>query len=267
MPWLFQGIFMAWWPLVVMAIAFLGVGLAEWFNRRQQKILAEPLERTGILLPHLPVLAFRFVKPDNYQMDYSLVLLVVGGMYAALAVTRKSMGFGLLAALAANGGLWHYLHRLEGVGLLEHPQLWLIPPALCVLAAAYLNRDRLNTQQMTAIRYITSMTIYLSSTADIFLQGVAQAPWLPVVLAVLAVLGVLAGIMLRVRAFLFLGSGFLVLAIVTMIWHVAVDLDQIWVWPAALVALGIVVLAFFGVGEKRRHDMLQMVDQLKQWQA
>lgn len=266
LPWLFQGIFLAWWPLIVMAIAFLGVGLAEWFGRRQQPVLAEPLEKTGILLPLLPVVAFWFVQPQQYQTDYSLVLLVVGGLYAALAVTRKSTGFGLLAALAANGGLWHFLHRLEGVGLLEHPQLWLIPPALCVLAAAYLNRDRLTAQQMTTIRYITSLTIYLSSTADIFLQGVAQAPWLPVALAVLAVLGVLVGIMLRVRAFLFLGSGFLLLAIVTMIWHVAVDLEQVWAWPAALVVLGVAVLVFFGVGEKRRHDMLRVVDQLKQWQ-
>ena len=151
--------------------------------------------------PLLPVIGFWFV---DSQTNYSVLLLVVGGLYAALAVTRKSMGFGLLAALAANGGLWHYLHKLGGVGLLEHPQLWLIPPALCVLAAAYLNRDRLTPSQMTTVRYITSMTIYLSSTADIFIQGVDQAPWLPLVLGAFALAGVFAGILLRVRGVLVL---------------------------------------------------------------
>ena len=264
MPWLFQGVFLAWWPLVVMAIAYLGVGLAEFFGRRENKVLAQPLERTGILLPLLPVIGFWFV---DSQTNYSLLLLVVGGLYAALAVTRKSMGFGLLAALAANGGLWHYLHKLGGVGLLEHPQLWLIPPALCVLAAAYLNRDRLSAAQMTTVRYITSMTIYLSSTADIFIQGVEQAPWLPLVLAAFALAGVFAGIMLRVRAFLFLGTGFLTLAILTMIWHAGSEFGQFRIWSVTGIAAGIGVIVMFALFEKRRQDVLRVVDQLKQWEG
>ncbi|MBL9123497.1 MAG: hypothetical protein JNG90_07675, partial [Planctomycetaceae bacterium] len=264
MPWLFQGVFRAWWPLVVMAIAYLGVGLSEWFGRRRQNVLAEPLERTGILLPLLPVIGFWFV---DSQTNYSLLLLVVGGLYAALAVTRKSLGFGLLAALAANGGLWHYLHQLGGVGLLEHPQLWLIPPALCVLAAAWLNRERLTAAQMTTVRYITSLTIYLSSTADIFLQGVNEAPWLPLVLGAFALAGVLAGIVMRVRAFLFLGTGFLTLAILTMIWHAGSEFGQARIWSTTGIAAGIAVIAIFAFFEKRRQDVLRVVDQLRQWEA
>jgi hypothetical protein len=223
------------------------------------------LERTGILLPLLPVIGFWFVS--GTQTNYSVLLLVVGGLYAALAATRESMGFGLLAAPAANGGLWHYLNDVGGFGLLEHPQLWLIPPALCVLAAAFLNRDRLSAAQMTTVRYITSMTIYVSSTADIFLQGVAQAPWLPLVLAALAIAGVFAGILLRVRAFLFLGTSFLVLSILTIIWHAAVDLDQTWIWWASLIVAGVAIIALFAIFEKRRQDVLRMVKQLKQWEG
>ena len=32
MPWLFHGFFARWWPLVVMAIAFVGVGLSEFLR-------------------------------------------------------------------------------------------------------------------------------------------------------------------------------------------------------------------------------------------
>ena len=50
------------------------------------------------------------------------------------------------------------------------------------------------------------MTIYASSTADIMINGINKSPWLPMVLALLAVAGVLAGIMMRVQSFLFLGT-------------------------------------------------------------
>lgn len=94
--------------------------------------------------------------------------------------------YGVLAAAAANGGLWYLLSQAEGWGLLEHPQLWFIPPALCVFAAAYLNRAHLNEAQLATIRYAAAIVIYVSSTADIFLTGVAEAPWLPIVLAALS---------------------------------------------------------------------------------
>lgn len=263
LPWLFSGRFLAYWPLIVMGIAFLGVGLGEWFGRRRQNVLAKPLERTGALLPLLPVLGFWFVQT---QTHYSLLLLVVGGLYAALAVTRKSFGFGLLAALSTNGSLWYYLHHVGGFGLFEHPQLWLIPPALSVLAAAYLNRDRLSPTQMTNVRYLTSTTIYLSSTAEIFLHGVAQAPWSPLVLAGLAIVGVFAGIVLRVRAFLFLGTAFLGLAVMTVVWHAAVDRHQTWIWFASAIVMGLAILTMFALFEKKREDVLRLMGELKQWQ-
>src|SRR5262249_9806048 len=47
-----------YWTLLVMAIAFAGVGLSEWFRRRALPVLAEPLQRTGLFLPVLPLAAF-----------------------------------------------------------------------------------------------------------------------------------------------------------------------------------------------------------------
>jgi hypothetical protein len=195
------------------------------------------------------------------------VLVPVGCLYATLAVMRKSFGFGVLAALAANSGLWFYLKQVSGLGLLEHPQLWFIPPAVCVLAAAYLNRDRLSLEQMTTIRYVTAMVIYVSSTADIFLNGVAEAPWLPLVLAGISLVGIFAGILMRVRAFLFLGTSFLVLALLTIIYHAAHDLDQTWVWSASGIVTGVLIIALFALFEKKRQEVLRLVDQLKEWES
>ena len=87
----------------------------------------------------------------------------------------------------------------------------------------------------------------------------------PVVLAVLCVAGVLAGVVMRVRAFLFLGVGFLLLDLFAMIWYVAVDRAQPWVWYASGIVLGAAILALFAVFEKRRNDVLGLVDRLRQW--
>lgn len=263
MPWLFTGFFQQFWPLIVMAIAFLGVGLGEWFRRREMLVLAAPLERTGTLLPMLPVIGY-WAAPSN--VHFSGLMLVVGVLYSVLSSMRRSFGFGILAALSVNGGLWYLLYQSEGWGLFQHPQIWLIPPALCVLVAAYLNREHINSSQMTTVRYLSSTMIYSASTADIFLNGVATAPWLPLVLAGLSIAGILLGILLRVRAFLFLGTAFLVLALFTMIWYAAVDLEYTWIWYVSGIVTGALIIAVFALFEKKRQEILAVVDKLKQWQ-
>src|SRR5215813_8836156 len=110
MPWFFGGFFLTWWPLVVMLLAFTGVALGELFRKRGRLVLAEPLERTGILLPILPVLGFWVL--DSHV--YSSLLFLVGLFYGALSVMRRSFVFGIMATLAGNGGLWRLLDGAEG---------------------------------------------------------------------------------------------------------------------------------------------------------
>ena len=54
------------------------------------------------------------------------------------------------------------------------------------------------------------------------------------------------------RAFIYLGVGFLLLDIFSMIWHAAVNLHQTWVWYASGIVLGVLVLGLFAYLEKRR---------------
>src|SRR6185503_15574926 len=150
MPWLFTGFIERYWPLVVMSIAFFGVITSEVLRRAQVLVVAKPLERTGAFLPLLPVLGFWIASSE---VDFSVLLFVVGGIYGLLSILRRSFGFGLLAAVMGNAGLWYAFHRTADYGFLQHPQLWLVPVALSVLAAAYLNEEKLTKDQMTGIRY------------------------------------------------------------------------------------------------------------------
>jgi hypothetical protein len=263
LPWLFGGLVAQYWSLIILGVAFLGVGLSEVFRRQGRAVLAEPLERSGALLPILPLLA-AFWTPLRPGLD-SFYLMLAGALYGLASLQRRSAGYGALAALGFNAALWSVLGRWQGFGLLEHPQLWIIPPALCVLVAGYLNRDRLTDTQQASLRYGAALAIYLSSTADIVLTGVAHAPWLPSVLGALALGGIFFGILLRVRGFLMLGLGFLGLALFSMIWFAAVDLHQTWLWWATGIVVGCLILALFAVFEKKRLEVLQLLHQMKGW--
>ena len=262
MPWLFTGFFERYWPLVVVAIAYAGVATSEVLRRRQVLVLAQPIERTGVLLPLLPVIGFWLAQSE---VEYSTLLFVVGGLYGLLSILRSSFWFGLAAALAGNAGLWHLLHHTSEYRFWQHPQLWLIPAAVSVLIAAHLNRRDFSEAQMTGIRYLALVTIYVSSTADIFINGVAQSPWLPLVLAGLSLAGIFGGMIFRIRAFLMLGSIFLLLSIATMINFAAENFGWTWLWYVAGIITGALIIATFAVFEKKRADVLRVVEGLKEW--
>jgi len=95
----------------------------------------------------------------------------------------------------------------------------------------------------------------------------AMLPWvvLPLVLALFSVLGVLTGILLRVRAFLYLGTTFLLLVIVTLIWHAVYHRGQDWIGYLAGIVLGVLIFTLFAVYEKRRQDVLRVLEDFRNW--
>ncbi len=262
MPWLFTGFIERYWPLVVMSIAYFGVVTSEALRRRQLLVLSQPLERTGAFVPLLPVLGFWIVSSE---VDFSVLLFIVGGLYGLLSILRRSFGFGVVAALAGNAGLWYAFQRTEDYQFLQHPQLWLVPVALSILIAAYLNEEKLTEDQMTGVRYLSLVAIYVSSTADIFINGVANSPWLPLILGSFSLAGVFAGILFRIRGLLLLGSIFLLLSIVTMIWYASANFGWTWLWYVAGIVTGATIIFMFAVFEKKRSEVLRVVDGFKEW--
>ena len=262
-PMWFDAGLQPYWPLIVMGIAFAGAGGGELFARYRLTVLAQPLTRVSSMLPLLPVIGMWVVSPK--ATDYALVLLVVGLLYLMLSITRRSWASLLAAAVAANGALWSVLNR-SGFELLSHPQLWIIPPALSVLVAAHLNRRRLPPAALTSIRYACAMLIYVSSTSEIFLRGVATSLWPAMILATLSVAGAFVGMMLRIRAFLYLGASFALVSLMTMVAHAAQAINHVWPWWAFGVGMGIAILVLFGVFEKKREEMLRLIARLREWE-
>jgi hypothetical protein len=173
--------------------------------------------------------------------------------------------FLLGVVVAANFGLWVIMAQQPELSFALHPQFWLAPLGLIVLATEQLHRAELGEEAAVTLRYFGLLLIYLSSSADMFITGLGNSVLLPIVLALMSVAGVLAGILLRVRAFLLCGIAFLVLVIFSQIWHAAVDRAQTWVWWASGIVLGAAILALFAVFEKRRNDVLRLLDDFRRW--
>ena len=287
-PDLFPGFLGGKWPLILMGVGFAATAAGELFARRGNFVLADPLRKTGFSLPMVPLLAFvlkpailalrleeglpglepilRYLHnlPDSPALHASLWFLL-GVLYLMVAGMRRSPNHLLLAALWANFGLWVVLANQQGLGLFVHPQLWLIPVGVILLAAEIVNRPRLSAEQRQSIRWFALSLIYVSSAADLFIAGLGEWP-LAVLLAVLAVAGIFLGIFLRVRALLFMGIAFLAVDVFAQIWHAAVDHRQTWIWWICGIVLGIAILVMFALFEKRRNDVERMLADLKQWE-
>ena len=262
LPFLFGGWMQSLWPLLVVVIGFTGVGISEWSERRGWMCLANPLRNSGSLLPLLPILA-PWISPS--QVDQRATMLVAAIGYGMFGVFRANPIYITASVLCANLAFWQLLYKND-FSFVSHPQLWVIPPALCVFAAGQFFKNRLVPHQLASIRYASIGSIYLASTSEIYLQGISRAPWLPIVLAVLSVLGILVGIAARIRSMLWLGAMFLAVAMFSILWYAAVDMNQTWIWYVCGIVLGAIMLFMFAMFEKRREDLKRLISNVQAWE-
>ena len=263
MPWLFQFGLAQFWPYLMIAIAFGGIGVSRLLQQRRLVVLAQPLFNTAAVLPVLVSIGV-FMASDS-QADTSLVLLGAGLLYLMLSYTQQSVMSGGIAIVLGNLALWVFYDKFPNFSFFEYPQLWLIPPAVSVLVAGQLLRRKLSASQLATVRYVSLATIYISSTSDIFIGGIGKEILPPIILALLSVTGIMFGIGFRIRAFLYLGTLFLLLSMVAMVYHAQQALHHTWPWWAFGICMGIAILFMFGLFEKRRNKMKQIAAQLQQW--
>ena len=262
MPWLFQFGIKDYWPYIAMVLCFGGVGVAQVLEKRDLTVLGQPLFNTAAVLP---VVVAASIWAIDSKADASLVMLTVGMAYLMISYTHNSILSGAAAIVFGNLALWLFYDKFDGFAFFEHPQLWLIPPALSALVAAQISKSSFTRQQLAMIRYICVTVIYLSSTSEIFITGFGENLWPPMVLALLAVGGIMAGIMFQIRAYLYLGFVFLLMAMISMVSHAHQRFEHVWPWWAFGVGLGVAILVMFGLFEKRKNDMQAIAGRLKEW--
>lgn len=272
-PDLFSGIFVTWWPLVVFAIAMLSAALGEWLHRQNNPIISDPIRQSSLLMPLIPLAGVWFIQPDSAMWNwsdwdrYAFLLLSASAIYALHSWLRGSVQLRAAAVLLALLSFWTFLHSQTGFGFLDHPQFWLTPPALLALCFIEFNRQQLAANVVLAGRYTTVLMIYLSSTSEVFLKAFEGSLWQPLLLLVLALIGAGLGIIMRIKAFLYSGTTFTLVALLGMVWHAQQAIGQVWPWWAFGITTGVCMTILLGYFEKNRPRVLAYLEQLKQWES
>ncbi len=149
-----------------------------------------------------------------------------------------------------------------GWRLAEHPQLYLVPVGLSAILFAEVNRE-LGRAAVNAIRSVGLIVIYASLAMPIW-QFESFGAWLTLLLA--SLLGVFVGIGLRLQTFLWLGLTTFVLDVVYEMGRVSLD-HAMAKW-AIMLALGISLVLFVALNEKKRilSQMLDYYAQVRTWE-
>jgi len=252
------------WPFLLLGTAVASTGIGRLVERAGADVVGKPLQNTGLFLPVVGATTLA-IFPSVAPVDVVLVLSAAFYMIAGAAEGSRRMS--ILGGVFANFALWCFYRRFDQIHFADHPQLWLIPPAVSVLIATYLERDRLGEQAAGWIRYLAMSVIFLSSSSEILIAGLGKSLWPPMVLAALSVGTALLGIVLRTRAYLFYGAAFLLVSVTAMVAHAQQRLDHTWPWWAFGITLGTAILALFGWFERNRSQMHELVERLRSWQA
>ncbi len=255
--------FREYWPIGLLLVAVASQGVATMVRRAGILAISNPLQNTSLVLPLLASMGVLFIAAD---VKADVVFLLSAFFYFAMGAADGSRRFAVLGVTFANIALALFWNRIPSLDFAEHPQLWVIPPAVSVLAATHVYRNQWKAEVTTWIRYLAVLTIFMSSTFEVLIVGFGKQLWPPMILMVLSVLTVFLGMVLRVRSYLFSGVLFLLVSVTSMVAHAQQSLQHTWPWWVLGISLGTGILVLYGVFEKKREQFRELSDQLRRWQ-
>ncbi|MFP6612888.1 MAG: hypothetical protein VB835_11305 [Pirellulales bacterium] len=260
-------IFQGGWPYVLFVIAFVGAFASEYLRRSKIAVLSEPIHNSSFLLPAVPILGLVLFKDEmqGTALDYQIFFFLAALINVVMAFFRRSFLHSMVATLLGNASLWAMFAGFENFSFVDHPQFWLIPPAVSILIAGHLNKDRMEKSQLSFLRYVTISVIYLASSAEIVLKwSQAQEGILALaILAGLAVLGVCVGMIYRIRQFVYLGLGFFLFAMAGSVAKIT-TYNQLWFW-LSMVGFGALMLIAFAAREKYQPILRRKIEEMDSW--
>ena len=218
-------------------VALIGVSYALFILQRF--VQSEPLFHVVLLLPLLAVATAPLQLASVYA---SGTFLTVACLYLGMRQTTGRSFPLYMGLLTLNVGIylwvpaWAHTYRVL--------QLYTIPAVLSVLWLLHVHRHELRPPVLHSCRLAASSLLYVSATLDVFLRAEVT-----IFLAALGVslVGIIIGIALRTRAFLYAGTSFLVLNIVGQL---------ILLFPEQRLTRAIVLLAL-GHPDHWQHDLVQ----------
>ncbi len=245
---------------ILTLLGYIDLALSEALTRLQgPEYYVRPTRYVSLILPLLPLLQF---LQTGVRDGVSLLYLSAAATFYAVACAEmrwKWLGYG--AAVFCNAALWVTWSRM-GWMLTDHPQFYLVPVGLSTILFAEVNRE-LGRDTVNAIRTVGLIIVYASLAAPIW-QFDSFGAWLTLLLV--SLLGIFAGIGLRLQTFLWLGLTTFVLDVVYEMGRVS--LDYAFAKWAIMLVLGISLVMFVALNEKKRivSTMLAYYARARTWE-
>ena len=207
------------------------------------------------------------ILANMISSHYEILLVIAAIYYFAVGTMWKATLPRVTGVILGNAAWWFVLVQLPGWGFLIHPQLWLIPPAACILIMIHLYRKRIDPPVASGIRYGATLLIYISSSADMLLQQIGTTLSGLIILILLALAGMLLGVILQIRPFLYLGATFVFLGVTSMVWHANRAFESTWPWWVFGISMGLILLAGLMMLEKFKPQLQAHAKKLSTWES
>ena len=198
--------------MIGLLYGFSLLGVAVVARRRKVPAVADATRRFAGALPILLVV----LTTNGASNQAAGLALGASVLYGTMAWVERSRIFGSLAALAANLALvvFAVAQGLDGA------EVFVGPLGIFVTALAQIFAPKMAPPARTALRIIGGALLYLPAGLKLtFRLGAAEDGTYSVIFGVVCILGVLAGLVLHVRAYLALGTLFLTLDVIANLVH------------------------------------------------
>lgn len=228
-------------------------GLFTWTQReaRLHRAFVAPARAGAFLFPLVGLLALPWADPWA-----AAALLVAHSAHFSVLARGAShrRAASLLAFVAFNAALF-FAWRATGFG---EPQYYVIPAGIAALVLVRIFRDDLSALAQARVRAAAITAIYAASAWKPLMFNEA---WAMIACVLVCVAGVVAGIALRIRSFVYLGSAFLVTSVVANLVRFGVREPRMGALFLSL--LGLLVVATMVLFTAKRAELVRRYEAMR----
>lgn len=193
-------------PIIALLFGFFLVGASSIAYQRGLTEISQATRRFSAFIPILVA----FVLPVETSYKNAGMLGISSLLYAALAMTSSHRIYVVLAAFLANLSLFYAIASADFSG----PQTYLAPIGLFTLMLGHVFRENLTDLAKKWTRLAGSILLYLPAAIHIsFSVGSSVAAIYVIIFGIVCLLGIAAGMIFKIRSYLFMGLGFFTLVI------------------------------------------------------
>ncbi|HEY3452764.1 MAG TPA: hypothetical protein VGK67_40850, partial [Myxococcales bacterium] len=244
--------------IATLLLGVLFVGLHTAVKKLKVPAFRQPSRFAALALPVLSALLM--AREASY--GNAVLLLGVAMQLTVLSwVEGRGKLSGILAAVAFNLAL-AMVWLTKGIGGGADAQYYVIPAGFTLIVLTYLYGESLGPAWKARLRSVGMLAIYLSSAIPALTFESPGYLWTAIGLCVL---GIVAGIAFRVRAYLYLGTGFMVASLVTNMTRYGLRDHR--VGAAFLTGLGLVIIVAMVFFTSRREELLGRYRKYRQLMA